>query len=177
MRWFRAEQEVENQLAERILLLHGHEDHASVASPGSVRPLPPRRPLRAPRRPRRPVVDRARPARRVEPWPATPATAPELFGTAPFAAPGDPQNSVVLFRTRNLSILQATTCVRRCCTSLSCARALKLFYSNLTSSPPASNRKPHLACYIGRVVHPPERPKPTGRQPRHRVHRHDHHIR
>eukprot|EP01050_Picozoa_sp_SAG11_P026609 SAG11_NODE_6436_length_1313_cov_42.749588_1_plen_172_part_10 len=106
---------------------------ASVASPGSVRPLPPRRPLRAPRRPRRPVVDRARPARRVGPWPANPATAPELFGTAPFAAPGDPQNSAVLFRTRNLSILQAITCVRRCCTSLGCARALKLFYSNLTS--------------------------------------------
>ena len=62
-----------------------------------------------------------------------PATAPELFGTAPFAAPGDPQNSAVLFRTRNLSILQAITCVRRCCTSLGCARALKLFYSNLTS--------------------------------------------
>eukprot|EP01050_Picozoa_sp_SAG11_P022121 SAG11_NODE_4100_length_2065_cov_6.736521_1_plen_182_part_00 len=25
-------------------------------------------------------------------------------------------------------------------------------------------------------MHPPGRPKPTGRQPRHRVHRHDHHI-
>eukprot|EP01050_Picozoa_sp_SAG11_P020882 SAG11_NODE_3606_length_2343_cov_2.716132_1_plen_197_part_00 len=52
---------------------------ASVASPGNARPRPPRHPLRMPRRPRRPFVDRARPAQRVEPRPATPAAARKTF--------------------------------------------------------------------------------------------------
>eukprot|EP01050_Picozoa_sp_SAG11_P001722 SAG11_NODE_78_length_17939_cov_10.236883_15_plen_172_part_00 len=61
---------------------------------------------------------------------------------------------------------------------LSCARALKLFYSNLTSRVAASFKQ---KTTFG-VLHWTRRASFRkieaygGRQPRHRVHRHDHHI-